>query len=102
MLTLLTSSEARSALASNVRERRLAMDLTQTGLSRRSGVSLGTLRKFEREGCISLKSLTELMQVVGGLEEIVQASALPPVEFRSIEDVIAGKARSRRKRGSVS
>ena len=95
-------SEARLAIASNLRRRRLAMDLTQKGLSERSGVTLGTLRKFERTGSISLEGLLKLMLVVGGIEETVNATAVPETDFTSIDDVIAGRRRPIRKRGSRS
>ena len=35
-----------------MRERRLAMSLTQAGLSKRSGVALPTLRKLEQSGAV--------------------------------------------------
>ena len=39
------------------RTRRLELNLTQAALASRSGVSLGTLKRFERYGEISLKNL---------------------------------------------
>lgn len=87
-------------LAANMRERRLAMGLTQAGLSERSGVALATLRKFEQTGALSIDSLFKLMLVVGGLEEVVKASALGVHEFSSIDDVVSGKKQPKRKRGS--
>ncbi|MCY4170654.1 MAG: helix-turn-helix transcriptional regulator [Bacteroidetes bacterium] len=44
----MTPSKAQKALAVNMKERRLALNLTQSGLSERCGVRLGTLRNFER------------------------------------------------------
>ena len=87
-------------LAANMRERRLDMGLTQTGLSKRSGVALATLRKFEQTGSLSLDSLFKLMLVVGGLEEIVKATQPSAQAFTSIEDVLSGNTNPKRKRGS--
>jgi len=87
-------------LAANIRERRLAMGLTQAGLSKRSGVALATLRKFEQTGAMSIDSLFKLMLVVGGLEETVKASGPTAHEFSSIDDVLSGKTKPKRKRGS--
>ena len=54
MKTLMTTHEAQSALSRNLRSRRLALELTQAGLSERSGVALATLRKFEQTGAVSV------------------------------------------------
>lgn len=100
MISLITPAKAKILLAANMRERRLDMGLTQTGLSKRSGVALATLRKFEQTGSLSLDSLFKLMLVVGGLEEIVKATQPSAQAFTSIDDVLSGKTNSKRKRGS--
>jgi transcriptional regulator with XRE-family HTH domain len=46
------------------RKRRLALNLTQEGLARRSGVTLPTLRRFERTGLIAFDSLLKLALVL--------------------------------------
>ncbi len=102
MVVLNTPAKAKVALAENMRERRLALNLTQAGLSERSGVALATLRKFEQSGTISIDNLFKLMLVVGGLRKIVEASAPDPIKFSSIDDVLSGKIRPKRKRGSRS
>ncbi len=85
-----------------MRERRLALNLTQAGLSERSGVALATLRKFEQSGAISIDNLLKLMLVVGGLRKIVEATASDQRRFSSIDDVLSDKIRPKRKRGSRS
>ena len=95
-------AKAKKKLAENMRERRLAMSLTQAGLSKRSGVALPTLRKFEQSGAISIDNLFKLMLVVGGLNEVVDASAPNQTEFASIDDVLSGRTKSIRKRGTKS
>ena len=102
MILEMTPAKAKIVLATNMKERRLALDLTQVGLSERSGVALGTLRKFEQSGTISIDNLLRLMLVVGGLREIVEASAPPSTSFSSIDDVLSGKTRPKRKHGSRS
>ncbi len=57
MFVLMTPAKVKAALAANMRERRLAVNLTQAGLSERSGVTLGTLRRFEQSGEISIDNL---------------------------------------------
>ena len=89
-------------IAQNMKQRRLALNLTQAGLSERSGVALSTLRKFEQSGAISIDNLLKLMLVVGGLRKIVEASAPNQRRFSSIDDVLSNKTRPMRKRGSRS
>ena len=52
-----TPQDVLMLLAARFRARRLAINLTQEGLSSRSGVSWGSLKRFERTGAIALKSL---------------------------------------------
>ncbi|MDE2827329.1 MAG: helix-turn-helix transcriptional regulator [Bacteroidota bacterium] len=85
-----------------MKQRRLALNLTQAGLSERSGVALSTLRKFEQSGAISIDNLLKLMLVVGGLRKIVEASAPNQRRFSSIDDVLSNTTRPLRKRGSRS
>ena len=49
-------------IAERAKFRRLEQNLTQEGLALRSGVSLGSIKRFERSGEISLKSLMETVQ----------------------------------------
>ncbi|WP_244140760.1 helix-turn-helix domain-containing protein [Kaistella flava (ex Peng et al. 2021)] len=87
-------------MVQNIRERRLLMELTQEGLSERSGVPLSTLRKFEQKGLISLDSFLKILSVVGGLEEII--NVLKPIKpnFKSIDDVLKSEDNITKKRGS--
>ncbi|RKE55833.1 helix-turn-helix domain-containing protein [Sphingobacterium detergens] len=100
MISLISISKAQQKLAKNVRDRRLSMELTQAGLSKRSGVPLATLRKFEQTGVISLESFLKLLMVVGGIEDIL--NELKPVKpnFTSIDDVLKDTTQISRKRGS--
>lgn len=50
--------------------KRLAQNLTQAALSEKSGVSLGTLRRFEQEGEISLKHLVLLVMSLNLAQEL--------------------------------
>lgn len=99
MIAILTVTRAQETLAENVRARRLAIGLTQAGLASRSGVPLGTLRKFERTGAASVETLFKLLMVVGGLERMIDASAPEPGEFASIEEVLEADRRPVRKHG---
>ncbi len=51
-----------------------------------SGVSLGSVKRFERTGNISLLSLTKIANALGLTDEI--KSLFTAVPYRSIEEVI--------------
>jgi hypothetical protein len=74
-------------------------ELTQEGLSERSGVPLATLRKFEQKGLISLESLLKILLVVGGLEELTDALKPSIATYNSIEEVLKDNGKNTRKRG---
>jgi len=102
MVSVMTPQKAQMTLASRVRERRLQMNLTQTGLSVRSGVPLATLRKFEQSGAISLESFVKLLVVLGMVDAVVQATKVPPSSFTTIDEVIELATAPKRKRGRRS
>ena len=99
MVLLITSSRAQIKIAQNMRDLRLEKGLTQEGLSKRSGVSLSSLRKFEQKGVISLESFLKLAMVLGNLERFVEASKPSGNNFTSIDDVLNKKENKRPARG---
>ncbi|MBL1409094.1 hypothetical protein [Sphingobacterium faecale] len=99
MPSLISTSKAQKKIADHVRDRRLVMELTQDGLSQRSGVPLATLRKFEQKGIISLESLLKILVVVGGLEDIIVALDPDKPTFTSIDDVLKEGNTAYRRRG---
>jgi len=101
-MLFMTSSKAQKKIADNMRQQRLAMELTQEGLSKRSGVPLPTLRKFEQKGAISLESFLKLQMVLGGLGDIVSATELKEDIFNSIDDVLEEDEKPKRQRGKLT
>ena len=77
---LQTPSDIQRELAARAKARRLELNITQAELAERSGVSFGSLRRFEATGEISLRSFLELSFVLGELKEF---SAL----FRPLQTV---------------
>lgn len=100
MMSLLSPTKSQKKLADNARAKRLQMDLTQEGLANRSGVALRTLRKFEQEGAISLESFLKLYMVLGGLDDIIAASAPKKIAFSSIDEVLKTPSTKTRQRGT--
>ena len=81
-----TWKEINTEIAERMVQLRKRKKLSQKSLALRSGVSLGSLKRFEQTGEISLKSLTKIaiaLEVEGELEELFSK-----VPFASIEEVI--------------
>ncbi len=87
-------------IAARAKARRLALDLTQKGLSSRSGVPLGTLKQFEHTGKISLESLLALSLALGTSHEFDELFATAQSSTGvSLDELM--KTPKQRKRGSV-
>ncbi len=56
-------------LVERFKKRRKESKLTQRELSKRSGVSYGSIRRFESSGDISLNALLKISGVIGCLED---------------------------------
>ncbi len=81
-----TWKEINTELAERIIQLRKRKKLSQRSLALRSGVSLGSLKRFEQTGEISLQSLTKIaiaLGVEGELEDLFSK-----VPFDSIEEVI--------------
>lgn len=99
-MLFISLSKTQRKIVESIRDRRLQMELTQEGLSERSGVPLSTLRKFEQKGVISLESFLKILSVVGGLEEMLDALKPKQQLFKSIDEVLKSEEKSTRKRGN--
>ena len=65
---------------------------TQSELARRAGVSLGSLKRFETSGQISIQSLFLLIDVLGRLDDVDKI--LKPIEnMKEIERLFSDKKR---------
>lgn len=81
-----TWTEINNNIAQKVVRLRKRKKITQKQLAARSGVSLGSLKRFEQSGEISLQSLTKIaiaLDVENELEDLFNN-----VPFASIEEVI--------------
>ncbi|NSC28430.1 helix-turn-helix domain-containing protein [Agathobacter rectalis] len=88
MITLYqkTWTEINNDIAQKIVRLRKRKKITQKQLAARSGVSLGSLKRFEQSGEISLQSLTKIaiaLDVENDLEDLFNN-----VPFASIEEVI--------------
>ena len=95
---LLTPEEVERTLAAKIKQLRLAKKWKQATLADRSGVSLASLRRFERTGLISLQSLLRLSFALGRLDEF--EALLPPPSAMSIAELESNVSPNKPKRGS--
>jgi transcriptional regulator with XRE-family HTH domain len=79
-------SEAARGLAERARARRLDANLSQEGLATRAGISLGSLKRFERTGEISLDRLLRIAFGLGASDGFDQLFA--PRDPRSLDELI--------------
>jgi len=81
-----TNTQVIRELAQRSRHLRKANRLSQQELADRSGVSLGSLKRFEASGKISLESLGKIMTTLGRsreLEDLLKPRETP----RSIDEL---------------
>ena len=86
-LTTKTPDVIQAELAERVRARRKELHYSQAELAHRSGVSLGSLKRFEHTHEISLVSLIKLSFALGCSDDLDKLFARQ--HYRSIEEVIA-------------
>ena len=100
-VTLRTAREAQTGIANRFKARRLAMNLTQEELAARSGVTLGSLKRFERLGLIALDSLLNLALVLDCLDDFdkLAAESQPGPAAQSLDALLATPARRKRATG---
>ena len=83
-------------IAQRMKQRRLLLNLTQVSLSKKSGVSLGSLKRFENKYKISLEHLLQIALVLDGLGEF--NNLFPENNYKSIDEIIRNKKMKKRKR----
>lgn len=72
---------------------RKQLGLSQVELARRSGVSLGSIKRFELIGQISLESLLKLAQILNRLQDFDQLLT-PNNQLAEIEKLFSDRTRS--------
>ncbi|MDF3055336.1 MAG: family transcriptional regulator [Gammaproteobacteria bacterium] len=93
---LMTPHEVAIHIAKQAQAKRLALNLSQKTLAQRSGVSYGTLKKFERSGQISLESLLKIALTLGVMETFEDLFPhLRSEQVISLDQLINDKPRKR-------
>jgi transcriptional regulator with XRE-family HTH domain len=84
------------AIAVKAKAKRLSVDMSQQTLSKRSGVSYGVIKKFERTGRISLESLLKLAITLGSLGDFEAVfSSKKSEQILSLDELINDVPRKR-------
>ena len=98
---LRTVQEVQSEIKGRFKARRLAINLTQSDLAARSGVTSSSLKRFERKGLIALDSLLKLARVLDCLDDFDKlcAESQPGPTAQSLDALLATPALRRRATG---
>ncbi|MBD3750785.1 MAG: helix-turn-helix transcriptional regulator [Sphingobacteriales bacterium] len=96
-----TPSSVIALLKENFKHKRLSLNLTQEGLANKSGVSLGSLKRFEKSGQISLESLLKLSVVLECLDDFLDIANKKEPTIDSIDELLKSKDKAMKKRGRI-
>lgn len=95
-VSMMMPQEMQKAIAQQLRALRLDLNLSQKTLSERSGVSYGSLKKFEQTGQISLESLLKLAVVLGRMDDFKKLFATASAASAlSLDELIEADKRKR-------
>ena len=86
-------------LKDNFKQKRLSLNLTQEGLSNKSGVSLGSIKRFETIGQISLESLLKLAFILDCLNDFQNIAVVKNEKYETMDDLL--KSKLTKKRGAI-
>ena len=86
-------------LKDKFKQKRLSLNLTQEGLSNKSGVSLGSVKRFESSGEISFESLLKIALILNCLDDFKNIANKKDEEYNSMEDLL--KTKPTKKRGAI-
>lgn len=96
MISIKSPYEISREIAKKAKGLRLQLNLSQRTLSKMSGVSYGTLKKFEQKGQISLESLLKIALVLGEFDKFEQLFAKADDEYpTSLDELLVDRERKR-------
>jgi len=90
-INISTPSSIMDKLKNSYKQKRLGFNLTQEELATKSSVSLGSLKRFEAIGKISLESLLKLSLVLECLEDFQNIASVNVQAINSIDELLAQK-----------
>lgn len=84
-------------IARRMKRTRLELNLTQVAMAMRSGISLGSLKRFEHSGEISLKNLVMIAVAIDATEEF--NLLFSSKKYQSIDELLVQAKTKTTKRG---
>ncbi|MEI6679330.1 MAG: helix-turn-helix transcriptional regulator [Mariniphaga sp.] len=84
-------------IARRMKRNRLELNLTQNAMAKRSGISLGSLKRFEHSGEISLKNLVMIAVAIDATEEF--NLLFSGKKYQSIDELLDQEKTKTTKRG---
>ena len=82
-----TCSDKALRIANDMKQMRKRQKISQQELAKRSGISYGSIKRFEQTGQISFVSLLEIANVLNRLEECEKIFK-EEIKYRNIDEVI--------------
>ena len=98
-INIQTPSSMLETIKDNFKQQRLSLNLTQEGLSNKSGVSLGSIKRFESSGEISFESLLKVALLLNCLDDFKNIANEKDEQYESMEDLL--KIKPIKKRGAI-
>lgn len=96
MISIKSPFEVAREIAKKAQDKRLKLNLSQQTLSEKSGVSYGTLKKFEQKGQISLESLLKIALALGEMDTFEHVFAKSDDELpASLDELLDDNTRKR-------
>lgn len=90
-------SEIAKSMAERMKARRLELNLTRIGLAAKSGISFGSLKRFEDKFEISLSNLILLAIALNATEDF--EALFGKVQYQTMDELLNHKTQKQRKRG---
>ena len=100
-INIQTPESVMMIIRDKIKQRRLSLKLTQEGVAKRSGVSLGSLKRFEKSAEISLHSLLKIALVLECLDDFTTIANSKQNKVNSIDELLKSKPLKVPKRGSI-
>jgi transcriptional regulator with XRE-family HTH domain len=98
-INIQTPNSMIDSIKDNFKKKRLSINLTQEGLSNKSGVSLGSIKRFETIGQISLENLLKIAFVLNCLDDFKNIANKEDEQYHSMDDLL--KVKPIKKRGAI-
>ena len=100
-IDLIAPPDVMQRTAQRAKALRLAQNITQQELADKTGIAVGTVKRFEKTGEIQFNHLLRIALVLGKLQDFSNIFAVDDVPF-SLYDLKSPKVRQRaRKKGTI-